>query len=74
MMHTGCQAIKLHKVNKNISYLESFSHTYDTILIFSHILMQKAGCARTHIRTAPPITVSFASVADGFAQFSILSL
>ena len=48
MMHTGCQAIKLHKVSKNISYLESFSHTYDTILIFSHILMQKIPC--THVQ------------------------
>ena len=44
MMDTGCQAIKLHKVSKNISYLESFSHTCDINLIFSHILMQKIPC------------------------------
>ena len=41
MMDTGCQAIILHKVSKNISYLESFSRTYDPNLLFSHIMLQK---------------------------------
>ena len=41
MMDTDCQAIKLHKVSKNISYLESNSHTYGFNLTFPHILLQK---------------------------------